>query len=183
MGRIGRPPGRSDGGIKVDWHCLVPESGRALENGNGARCGSRSGFRGSRGARARHDLTGSEPAARASLLENWAAVDRLLDLAARRPPARLSGRPGVHPPSATLRQRTSVPSGTHLQRIAPGRDASTSRGSCTQCTSVWSRKLPDGGDRLPRSVWHRRRHHRSGRLGCCSTLECSNCATVRASCP
>ncbi|MGH7895073.1 MAG: hypothetical protein ACREQL_10410 [Candidatus Binatia bacterium] len=208
VGRIGRAPGLGAGGIYVGWHSRaigrLRESAEATEraflldalNPMSANLVALSRMATGRVAEAVpvfEDLMARVPdmsfpvagLLRAhAFLEDWAAVDRLLRRDTRCASFRTVWRSSG--PSATPRRRTSAPSETRSQRIAPGRDASTSRGSCTQRTSGWSRK-PTGRPRPPASVRVAPQTTSWGRTatapGCCSTLECPNCATIRASCP
>src|SRR4029077_15638821 len=158
MGRIGRAPGLGAAGIYVGWHSRtigrLRESAEATEraflldalNPMSANLVALSRMATGRVAEAVpvfEDLMARVPdmsfpvanLLRAqAFLEDWAAVDRLLDPAARHPLREFQDGLAFIRTSATPRRRTSAPSEMRSQRIAPGRDASTSRGSCTQRT-------------------------------------------------
>ena len=81
------------------------------------------------------------------------------------PVARVSGRSGVHPDQARPH------AGEHRRHPRRARGALREDGMRRRLAArVRSAprsgrgSLPDGRDRLPRSAWHRRRHHGSGRL-------------------
>jgi hypothetical protein len=211
VARIGRAPGLGAGGIYVGWHSRaigrLRESAEATEraflldalnpmsaNWSRSREWRRDALR--KPCRFFEDLMARMPDMSFPVANLLRAQAFLRGLGGGRP---IAGSCGATPPcasfrtvwrssgpSATPRRRTSAPSETRSQRIAPGQDAWTSRGSCTQRTSVFSRK-PTGRPRPPASV--RVAPKTTSRVrtatapGCCSTLECPNCATIRASCP
>jgi TolB-like protein len=107
--RIRQAPGVGDGQIYVgvvlpehragprefgrDGTCLsigraesdVGESGRSREDGRRTSCGGRARFRGPHGASARDELPVANVMRAKAFLEDWAAVDRLLDPSAKVP--------------------------------------------------------------------------------------------------
>ena len=120
MARIGRAPGLGAGGIYVGWHSRaigqLRESAEATERAflldALTRCPriwsrSREWRRGAlrkpcRFSRTswracRHELPGCEPAARASLPRGLGGGGPIAGSCGATPPARVSGRPGVHP--------------------------------------------------------------------------------------
>ena len=153
---------------------------------DGTRRGGRARLRGPHGARARHELPGCEPAAGPCLPRGLGGGRPVAGSFGATPAARVSGRPGVHPdqarPHAGEHRRHPRRARSALQQDGMRRRlAARVRGAPRPGRG----SLPDGRDRLPRSAGHRRRHHGPGRLPhrrCCSTLECPNCATIRASC-
>ena len=100
-----------------------------------------------------------------AFLEDWAAVDRLLDPAARHPLREFQD--GL----AFIRDQARPHAGEHRRHPRRARSALHQDGMrrplaarVRSAPRSGRGSLPDGRDRLPRSAWHRRRHHGPGRL-------------------
>jgi hypothetical protein len=189
VARIGRAPGLGAGGIYVGWHSRaigrLRESAEATEraflldalnpmSANWSR--SREWRRGAlrKPCRFFEDLMARVPDMSFPVANLLRAQAFLRGLGGGRPiagscgatpPARVSGRSGVHPDQARphagedRRHPRRARSALH-QDVMRGRLAARVRSA----PRSFRGSLPDGRDRLPRSAWHRKRHQGSGRL-------------------